>query len=252
MHNYYSLVDNRQEDVGKYDLSIGFVLVATGKYCAYIQPLINSIEKYFLTNNKKHYHIFSDKVWKIEGVGNSYSFYDVEHRPFPYPTLYRFRYFNKYKESVTQNQIIYLDADTLITNQIGTEVLNERTVVQHCGFVNSIGSFETRPESKAYVEPGTAKNYYGGGFYSFSNNEFFKMSAECSRLIDIDESNGIIPVWHDESMMNKYMIDNPPTVVLSPSYHYPENNPHIYNTWNGVQYECKILLLNKNHEEMRK
>jgi len=252
MHNYYPLVDEREEKVDKYNISIGFVLVATGKYSIYIQPLINSIEKYFLPNNKKHYHIFSDKSWVVDGIGDNYSFHNVAHKPFPYPTLYRFHYFNKYKESLTQNQIIYIDADTLIKSPVGTEVLSERTVVQHCGFVNNMGSFETRPESKAYVVPGTERNYFGGGFYSFSNNEFFKMSAECSRLIDIDESNGIIPVWHDESMMNKYMIDNPPSVVLSPGYHYPENNPHIYSLWNGVGYECKILLLSKNHEEMRK
>jgi len=62
---------------------------------------------------------------------------------------------------------------------------------------------------------------------------------------------GIVPVWHDESALNKYISMLHPSRVLSPSYHYPENNEKIYSSWGENNYECKILLLDKNHKEIR-
>ena len=47
--------------------------------------------------------------------------------------------------------------------------------------------------------------------------------------------------------MNRYLIDNPPTVSLTPSYVFAEeqmNNP-------SYPYEAKIVALKKNHDELR-
>jgi histo-blood group ABO system transferase len=123
-------------------------------------------------------------------------------------------------------------------------------VVQHCGFLNRYGSFEKNFLSKTFVREGTGKNYFGGGFYSFGRDSFFDLAKTCKKMIDEDASNGIVPVWHDESALNRYMLDNPPTRILSPSYHYPENKPKIISTWDKP-YECRILLLDKNHNEIR-
>lgn len=248
---YYNLHSEYEDYSDKHNITVGFLIVATGKYDVFVDPLIRSIEKYVLPNNKKHYNIFSDKPFSIEGV--SYSVFPVEHKPFPYPTLKRFHFFNTYKNSIAGDQIVYIDADTLIKKEIGTEILYPITVTQHCGFVNMPGSFEKRQLSKAYVNPREYKNYVGGGFYSFSRTEFFKMSEYCMNIINMDESMGIIPVWHDESAINKYISTVvTPTRVLSPSYHYPESNKKIYDSWGGQEsFECKILLLDKNHKEIR-
>ena len=47
--------------------------------------------------------------------------------------------------------------------------------------------------------------------------------------------------------MNRYLIDNPPTLSLTPSYCFAEeqmNNPQ-------YPYEPKIIALKKNHSELR-
>ena len=42
--------------------------------------------------------------------------------------------------------------------------------------------------------------------------------------IDIDKSNDIIAVWHDESQLNRYMISNVKLFkFMIPDYCYPEN-----------------------------
>jgi len=247
--NFYPLHSDFENDPTKHDIRIGFVIIATGKYDIFIEPLINSIEKFFLTSNKKFYNIFSDKDIKLSKVG--YGIFKIEHRPFPYPTLHRFHFFDQYKDSIQGDQIIYIDADTLITSQIGTEVITPITATQHCGFVNRWGSFENRMESKCYVNRSEAMNYYGGGFYSLSHDEFFKLCLFGKQTVDWEASRGRVPVWHDESVLNKYLTLVKPTRVLSPSYHYPENNQTIYSSWGEQKFDCKILLLNKNHKEIR-
>jgi len=246
----YSLSDSLEDDPDKYHMEVGFLIVCTGKYDVFVNPLIESIEKYVLPNNKKFYNIFSDK--KIDLSVDNYQILPIDHKPFPYPTLYRFHFFDKYFSEIKGDQLIYIDADTLIKNNIGTEILYPITVTQHCGFVNRMGTFETRKESSAYVDPQECKNYYGGGFYSFSREEFYELMSSCINIIDSDSTKGIVPVWHDESALNKYMTTVKPSRVLSPSYHYPEDIEHIYNSWGGSEkYLCKILLLNKNHKEIR-
>ena len=248
----YGLFDSYEDDESKYEISVGFIIVATNKYDVFVEPLIRSIEKYVLPNNKKYYNIFSDKDISIEGTESKT--FKIEHKPFPYPTLKRFHFFNRYRNEIIGDQLVYIDADTLVTDNIGTEIITPITVTQHCGFINRVGSFERRPLSKCCVPVNESKNYYGGGFYSFDREEFFKMSDFCMNAIDADESIGLVPIWHDESAMNKYITTLVPTRVLSPSYHYPQNHESIYKSWGerGKEtFNCKILLLEKNHNEIR-
>ena len=248
--NHYKLHTDYEDDVFKHSASVGFLIVATGKYDVFVDPLINSIERYVLPNNPKHYHIFTDKP-SINLTTPNYTLHKIDHRPFPYPTLHRFHFFSKYSNLLTQDYLAYIDADTLISSKIGTEILTSRTVTQHCGYVNMLGTFESDQASACYVSEASAKNYYGGGFYCLTQDEFINMTNWCKDTIDHEESHGRVPVWHDESAINKYFTMIEPTRVLSPSYHYPEDNPRIYESWGESNFPCKILLLNKNHKEIR-
>jgi len=44
------------------------------------------------------------------------------------------------------------------------------------------------------------------------------MCEWCHNAIIQDESNNIIPVWHDESMLNKYYLGRKDIKILDPSY----------------------------------
>ena len=62
-----------------------------------------------------------------------------------------------------------------------------------------------------------------------------------------DLENDVIALWHDESQMNRYLIDNPPTLSLTPSYCFAEEQMHN----SDYPYEPKIIALKKDHDELR-
>ncbi len=233
---------------------VALLIIATGKYMDFLENLLESINTYFLRDCDVEYHIFSDTVKFIGTYPNRTTFHFIEHKPFPYSTLNRYHFFKKYKEELLNyDYYFYIDVDTIIKKPIKKDILTPITVVQHCGHVNERGPYETNPLSSSYVKPDEGSTYFGGGFWGFNYEEFWKMIYTCTLMINKDKNQNIIPIWHDESVLNRYLIDNPPTKILTPAYHYPENVLHIYEKWKkqGLDYKCIILLLNKNHKELR-
>jgi len=99
---------------------------------------------------------------------------------------------------------------------------------------------EKREGSTAYVSDEDHDKYYAAAFVGGKSETFLKMAKTISERVDEDERNGIIAKWHDESHLNKYFNENPPT-QLSPSYMYPEeliNNPQ-------YPFKPKIVALKK-------
>ena len=50
-------------------------------------------------------------------------------------------------------------------------------------------------------------HYVQGGFFGGPSSEFLKMSRILRDWTAEDIRNGIIPVWHDESMLNAFLSD---------------------------------------------
>jgi len=231
---------------------IDLLIIATNNYTHFLPALIASVDKHFY--KIVTIHIFTDKVGEVVDMfvnkGNI-RVHEVEHREWPYTTLYRFHFFQRYLSQLKGEYVFYVDADTKFIANVG-DITSSRVAVQHCGYVGERGTYEDRPQSHAFVKQSEGTMYYGGGFWGFKFAEFTKFVNKAVWMVQEDRRNGITPVWHDESILNRYLIDNPPTLVLSPSYHYPENNEHIYGKWGGKdKYECILLLLDKKHEEIR-
>ncbi len=222
--------------------NIGLCIMATGKYLEYANRLITSAKKYFMPGHNVTYFVFTDQPYTI--IENVVFIYQ-KRLGWPYDTLQRF---HVYAQNLDQMQhcdyIFATDADMLFVDYVKDEILGNCVATQHPGFVGKLGSYETRAASKAYVDVSRAKHYFAGGFYGGSFNGFSNIISTCVDNIDIDIKNNTMAIWHDESHLNKYFIDNPPTVILSPSYCYPER-------WN-LPYKKKLLALDKNHTDMRK
>jgi len=64
--------------------------------------------------------------------------------------------------------------------------------------------------------------------------------------IDKDMVTNYVARWNDESHWNKYLFDNPPSVVLDPSYVYPDSLIEGYykKIW-GRDYTPRIITLTK-------
>ena len=73
------------------------------------------------------------------------------------------------------------------------------------------------------------------------------MAEVLADRVSKDLDNGVIALWHDESQMNRYLIYNPPTKSLTPSYCFAEEQ--MYNS--EYPYDAKIIALKKDHNELR-
>lgn len=223
-------------------MNIGLLLISTGKYDRFVQPLLDSARKHFMKNHKVTYFLFTDsEKWKQDkDVVTTFK----KHEPFPSPTLKRYETFYDNRELLKDmDYVFYCDVDMLFVSDIGDEVLSDRVATIHPGFLGGRGTPETRKQSLAYVSPMEDMMYFAGGFNGGKTAIFLEMSKILSENIKKDLENNIIAIWHDESHMNRYFIDNPPTLALEPSYCYPES-------WN-LPFERKLLALDKNHTEVR-
>jgi len=223
--------------------NVGLLIIATNKYDIFVKPLIESAKKYFLKNQNVTFYIFTDSKNLID-LGDNVKILEKVHEPWPLVTLHRYKTFVSYKEILkNEDYLFYCDSDMLFVDEVGDEILEDSVSTVHPGFQGSRGTPETNPNSLAYIDPNEKLIYFAGGFNGGSSFNFLNMSEIIDKNIDEDMGNGIIAIWHDESHMNRYFIDNPPKIILSPSYCYPES-------WN-IPFEKKLLALDKNHKEIR-
>jgi hypothetical protein len=91
-------------------------------------------------------------------------------------------------------------------------------VVRHPGYVGKRGTPETRPESTACIRSGERMPaYVCGGFNGGPTEMFLEMARVLRRKINIDKARGVVAVFHDESHLNRYVLDHVSDVTLLPS-----------------------------------
>jgi histo-blood group ABO system transferase len=231
---------NHKKVVGR--KKVGLLLISTGKYDVFINPLIESAEKWFLKNHDVTYFLFTDTTLQFDNP--KIVKIPHEHKPFPYPTLFRYNTFvknEKYLEGM--DYLFYSDIDMLFVDEVGDEILSDRVFTQHPGYYGKRGTPETNPASLAFVSRKEKMQYFAGGFNGGTREEFMKMAKVIDKNIQKDLENNVIAIWHDESHLNRYAINNRPTKVLSPSYCYGESM--------NIPFKKRLLALDKNHAEIR-
>jgi histo-blood group ABO system transferase len=222
---------------------IGLLIIATNKYVQFLEPLLKSADEYFLKNHDVTYFIFTNQNIEIS-TNRNLVIIDTEHKDWPWMTLGRYKIFSNKSNILSEvDYLYYCDVDMLFVSEVGDEILSDRVATQHPGYYERRGTPEINPKSLACVYPYENMQYFAGGFNGGTSDEYLKMANYLSKNIDIDYNNGIIAVWHDESHMNRYFIDNQPTKILDPSYCYPES-------WN-IPFNKKLLALDKNHSDVR-
>lgn len=237
-------------------MKIGLLIIATGKYKSFVQPLLESAKKHFMKGHQVIAYVFCDEILKeftpvvcVQTI--------IEPYRFPFASLYRYEIFDKYRDMLLQNDyLFYCDADMRFVADIGDEILPDitgLTAIQHPGFYKGgWGSQNTHVKSTAYIPASRRRRYYCGGFQGGTAVEYLKMASVLKNNIQKDlltatninftDNSGVLADYHDETHYNWYMSYRRPK-VLTPSYCYPES-------WD-LPFEKKLLALNKNHTEIR-
>lgn len=226
-------------------------VIATNKYIEFVQPLVDSLDKYFLIDHKLTVNVFSDS----KGIKGTERVSIIEHTipayKFPEATLLRYHIMT----SITYDTdyIFYLDADMLINDFVGEEILGDLVAVRHPGFYISgeWGSNNTPKGSTAYLEPINRVKYYAGGFQGGSSDVYLKVIKKLAANIDIDTANGLMADYHDETHWNHFLATTfLPIHELTPEYCMPQ--AWAKRVYSKIQHlPAKILALEKDFNYYR-
>ena len=230
--------------------NVAVIFIGTNKYLDFLPKYYDSCEEHFMPDANKQYFVFTDG--NLDGnIPDNISYYNIEHKPWPAITLERFHtILEAEKELKRYDWMVFLDADMMVRKKIFSyEILNpekEYLAVHHpCHYGDYTGTFETNPKSEAYVKEPTPKNYYQGCLWGGQIKSVIPMMKTLKQRVDKDYENDIIAVWHDESQINKFFLENEDKVnALPPDYAYPECFTH-------YTYDRKIIHLAKDNSTLQ-
>ena len=230
-------------------MKILILTIATNKYIQFVERLYDNIEDNFLNGHEIQGLLFTDH--DVE-TSDNIKVSQIEHEDWPMPTLKRYNYFVKEKDYISKfDYCFYFDVDMGIVSSVGDEVLSDLVATMHpyqSFYPKEQRTYDRNSKSLAYVPIGEeGELYYAGGFNGGSTKRFLEMAEVLADRVTKDLENGVIALWHDESQMNRYLIDNPPTLSLTPSYCFAEEQ--MQNS--DYPYKAKIIALKKDHNELR-
>lgn len=174
---------------------------------------------------KKHYFVWTDHQDKI--FPKNVIRLSAKYKNWPDVSLKRFEMFLEQEEALKKYDYIYfLNANSYVRAPVKSEIFPSEdqglTVVLHPGYwgkPNDRFSYDRNPKSTAYIPKGMGKYYVAGGFNGGRSEAFLKMSRILAENTRIDKKNGVMALWHDESHLNKYILDKNPLILL-PNYSY--------------------------------
>lgn len=233
-------------------MKICVITIATGNYVRFLPVLRASIAWRFLVGHDVRHLIFTDcDIPPTDTI----RVVRIPHEPWPLPTLRRYDHFRAARDILLEHDFcFYLDADMRVDRPVGDEILGELVATRHpyqSLLPPAQMSFERDPRSRACVGPTEGTMYYAGGFNGGSARAFVAMAETLADAIARDQADGITAQWHDESHLNRYLVDHPPTVSLPPSYCFPEEWYDGGPPAAVGPVEPRIVALRKQHDAMR-
>ena len=265
-------------------VNITLISIATDRYVDYWVNLARSSYNNFASDKKYNWILLTNKEVNIpddivQYFGNRLRIFHIEHKPWPYVTLYRYKYIYDIREFINDEFIVYIDADMKFSaNFDPIKVLDigngqDLAFVQHPGFyrpsfkilpfsftklatsikdlwdklfMGGLGSWERRKISAAYVPYTQRKNYYIGAIWFGSRTKILEMCDKLMQEISIDENKNVIAKWHDESHLNAYAVKNQ-HVSVDPSYCFVSS----YKQLSNLKPIVEVVDKNLNSEWIR-
>jgi len=235
-------------------MKVAICFIGTGKYLNFLPRYYENVHEYFLPKTEKQFLVFTDGDGDFPEDINTY---DYEHIEWPYITLKRFEIIQKAKDVISETDwFVFIDADALVVDTVTEEEFFDDTKdffgVHHpCHFLKmpphnqKFGAFETNKKSTAAIsEDDDLSVYFQGCLWGGKSSKIMDLICELDRRVQTDLDNDVIAQWHDESHLNKFLIENRDnTNVLGPQFAYPE----MFGQY--CDFEPKIVHLSKNNSK---
>lgn len=176
---------------------------------------------------------------------------EQEAYPWPYATLKRFHMFRPLLPELAEqgfSAAYFLNANYLVARTVTPQELlptapNQLVLCLHPGYYTQKPLFfpyDRSPLCRAYIPYTKGEHYVCGGTNGGSLAAYARLIETLDDRVEADLADGIIARWHDESQLNRYLLDTQdPVRLLSPAFCRPEG-------WADFPYEPAFLVREKS------
>lgn len=230
-------------------MKIGILYICTGTYEFFWKSFYLSAELYFFPGypGAREYFVFTDAsaIYGEDMDSHIHRIYQ-ESLGWPGNTMKRFEMFLRIREQLENKMdfLFFFNANMEFVAPVGEDILPTE---KGNGMVGALHPwhfdqhkwncpYERRRLSSAFIPYWKGEHYFQGSLLGGTTPAFLKMCETCNHWIDKDLENNIVPIWHDESILNKYYLLYPPK-ILDCRYNYCEIKK--------LSIESKILYKNK-------
>ncbi|XP_053060319.1 histo-blood group ABO system transferase isoform X1 [Acinonyx jubatus] len=222
-------------------------------YVAFLELFLQTAEKHVMVGHKVSYHVFTDRAGDVPraplGEGRQGVVLEVRsYWRWQDVSTHRMEMIRRFLHEV--DYLVCADVDMRFRDHVGVEILSPLFGTLHPGFygvAREAFTYERRPQSQAHVPRDEGDFYYAGGFCGGSVAEVLRLTSACHQATVVDRAHGIEAVWHDESHLNRYLLDHKPTKVLSPEYLWDEQ----LLGWPAVVRKLRYVTVPKSHQGIR-
>lgn len=217
-------------------MKIAILYIGTGHYTVFWEEFFNSCEEYFINDAEKHYFFFTDS--NDFQSNDKITIVPQENLGWPLITCLRYKILNKVKEQLKDfDYAFFFNGNMEFIREITKEEFlpnaEDGYIVAPLHSANKYlklnieFEYERNPKSTSYIPYGEGKQYFHAGILGGRVQEFLELLNICGKMMDDDLKNHIIPIYHDESVFNKYIL-NRPYKVLSNYYIHPVHGKFFY------------------------
>ncbi|XP_043914673.1 N-acetyllactosaminide alpha-1,3-galactosyltransferase-like [Protopterus annectens] len=213
---------------------IGLTVFATGRYLEkYLRTFLISAEQFFMTGHQVIYYVFADDIANVPHIelpqGRFLRVSEIkEEKRWQDNSMKRMLIIGQMIKSHAMYEVDYIfcmDVDQVFKDSFGVETLGKRVAQIQAWFYKADKSkftYERRPISAAYIAEDEGDFYYHAAVFGGTPSNVFDLVTACYEGIEKDKKNNVEAVWHDESHLNRYLLNHKPTLLLSPEYCWDE------------------------------
>lgn len=225
-------------------MKIAILYIALGRYTVFWNDFYRSCEKNFIREAEKEYFVFTDAEYLDYEENNNVHLIYQKKRGWPFDTLMRFEMFLQIEAKLKNTDyIFFFNGNTKFFSRINSaEILPDD---EHDGLVAATFdwskenfTYERNPLSTAYIPENEGRYYFRGGVNGGKASQYLQMIKILNQNIKQDLEKNIIALWHDESHINRYLLDKNPLVL---SHYYCFDGAKSINP-----FKVKIIMQDKS------